>query len=275
MNLTTTVSTHTLDVPGASLYYELRGSGPLVVLIGAPMDAVAFAPLAERLATDYTVLTADPRGINRSSVDSRDIDSTPELRADDIARILRAVNTGPAAVFGSSGGAVSALALAQAHPRLIHIVVAHEAPLIELLADRAQLRRGTDELADVYLAGNHLRAWAMFIAQAKIDMPADVLEMMFGDHRDPQHLADELFWFAHEMRPSTYWEPDLDVLRASPVRIVVGVGEDSTGETCDRTSCALAAELGIGTTSFPGGHIAFAEDPDAFVGRLRPLLEDR
>ena len=72
----------TLDVPGATLYYELRGSGPLVVLVAAPMDADSFAPLADLLATDHTVLTTDPRGINRSKVDDPGQDSTPELRAD-------------------------------------------------------------------------------------------------------------------------------------------------------------------------------------------------
>lgn len=51
----------TLQVPGAHLYYEIRGQGPLIALIGAPMDADAFAPLAGQLATDHTVLTCDPR----------------------------------------------------------------------------------------------------------------------------------------------------------------------------------------------------------------------
>ena len=50
----------TLEVPGARLYYEVRGRGPLVVLVGAPMDAGPFGPLADLLAGDYTVLTTDP-----------------------------------------------------------------------------------------------------------------------------------------------------------------------------------------------------------------------
>ncbi len=43
--MTSTISARTLDVPDASLYYELRGDGPLVALVGAPMDAGSFAPL--------------------------------------------------------------------------------------------------------------------------------------------------------------------------------------------------------------------------------------
>jgi pimeloyl-ACP methyl ester carboxylesterase len=77
-----TATAGTLGVPGARLYYEVRGAGPLLALVGAPMDATAFEPLADLLATDHTVLITDPRGINRSEVDDRHRDSTPAERAD-------------------------------------------------------------------------------------------------------------------------------------------------------------------------------------------------
>ena len=32
-----------LDVPGARLYYERQGDGPLLLLIGSPMDSTGFA----------------------------------------------------------------------------------------------------------------------------------------------------------------------------------------------------------------------------------------
>jgi pimeloyl-ACP methyl ester carboxylesterase len=42
--------TETLPVPGASLYYEVRGSGPVLLMIpGGPMDADGFKQIAERL----------------------------------------------------------------------------------------------------------------------------------------------------------------------------------------------------------------------------------
>jgi hypothetical protein len=43
--------THTLDVPGARLYYERRGDGPPPLMIGSPMDSAGFAGLASALAT--------------------------------------------------------------------------------------------------------------------------------------------------------------------------------------------------------------------------------
>ena len=267
-----TITTASLAVPGARLHYEVRGRGPLVVLVGAPMDARAFEPLADLLATDHTVLTTDPRGINRSPVDEPDRDSTPEQRADDLSRLLSHVDAGPATVFGSSGGAVSALALAQAHPDQVHTVIAHEPPLDELVDDRVELRARTEDMIATYLAGDTHGAWKKFLATANIHLPDEVIEAFWGGERDAQTLADEHFQFAHMLRATTRWEPDIATLRAVSTRIVVGIGEELTGQLCDRTSRALAAALGIEPTMFPGDHIGFAENPGPFAERLRTVL---
>lgn len=263
---------NTLTVPDATLYYELRGSGPLVVLTGAPMDARSFEPLAELLAGDYTVLTADPRGINRSSVADRDQDSTPQQRADDLSRLIAHVDKGPAIAFGSSGGAVSVLALAEAHPEQLTAVIAHEPPIVGLLDDAERVHAETDEMCATYLAGDVLGAWRMFMDQANLQVPDEALEMMFGGERDAQSVADERFWFAHELRASTRWMPELGVLRDR--NVVIGLGEESGGQLCDRTCHRLGAELGVEPTVFPGDHTGFAEQPDAFAKVLQEVLQD-
>ncbi|MGW6461964.1 alpha/beta fold hydrolase [Streptomyces sp. NPDC055078] len=269
---TVPVAVRTLEVPGARLHYEVRGAGPLVVLVGAPMDAVAFAPLADLLAADHTVLTTDPRGINRSSVDDPDSDSTPAMRADDLSRLITHLDAGPAVVLGSSGGAVSALALVEAHPEQVRTVIAHEPPLDELLDDRDEVRARTDDMIATYLGGDVLGAWRMFFDQADIELPDGAVEHMFGGERDPQVAADERFWFAHEMRPTVRWLPDISALGSASTRVVVGIGADSAGQSCDRTSRALAAGLGIEPTIFPGDHTGFADDPEKFAVRLREVL---
>lgn len=273
METTAPTATTTLRVGGAELYYELRGHGPLIALHAAPMDAASFTPLAELLAVDHTVLTCDPRGINRSRVDHPDRDVTPDQRAEDLAALLRHVDAGPATLFGSSGGAVSALALTQADPDLVHTVIAHEPPLAELLPHREELRIQTDDMVQIYLAGDRRGAWARFMESGNIHLPAELFEAMFGGPIDGQAAADERFAFAHMERATTFWRPALSALRESDVTLVVGIGEASADELCDRTSRALAAEIGIAPTMFPGGHIGFAEDPTAFATRLRDLLE--
>jgi pimeloyl-ACP methyl ester carboxylesterase len=131
------------------------------------MDATSFAPLANLLAGDHTVLTTDPRGINRSPVDDPAQDSTPQMRAGDLSRLLTHLGAGPAAVLGSSGGAVSALALAQAHPEQVHTLVAHEPPLIELLPDRAERHAGNEEVIARWLAGDYAGSWTAFLDNAR------------------------------------------------------------------------------------------------------------
>jgi len=264
----------TLEVPGARLYYEVRGRGPLVVLVGAPMDAGPFGPLADLLAGDYTVLTTDPRGINRSPVDDPGQDSTPEMRADDLSRLVAHVDAGPAVVLGSSGGAVSALALVQAHPELVRVSVAHEPPLIELLPDAAERHAGNEVVIERWLAGDYAGSWQVFLENANIQLPEGVFEMVFGGEPDAQALADTTYQNTRMLRPTTRFVPDVAVLRSAGARVVVGIGEASAGQVCDRTSRALASALGIEPTMFPGGHTGFAEDPSGFAGRLRSVLRD-
>lgn len=278
MNPTPSVTADYLKVPDATLYYEVRGQGPLVVLVGAPMHAEHFAPLAALLAEDHTVLTTDPRGVNRSSLDEPGQDSTPRMRADDLSRLLTHLGAGPAAVFGSSGGAVTALALAVAHPEQVRTVIAHEPPVSRLLDDPEAHDAAVEDIIATYASGDVAGAWTKFMINANIPMP-DFEESADGPAEapaepDPQQVADERFWFLHEMRGTTHWEPDIAALRAGPGSVVVGIGEESTGQLCDHTSTALAAALGTKPTYFPGGHIAFADDPAGFAPRLREVLRE-
>jgi len=95
---------------------------------------------------------------------------------------------------------------------------------------------------------------------------------VFGGVPDAQALADTTYQNTHMLRPTAQWQPDLAALRAAGARVVVGIGEGSAGQVCDRTSRALASALGIEPTMFPGGHTGFAEDPSGFAGRLRSVL---
>ena len=261
-----------IRVDGAELHVETRGNGPAVVLFGCPMDAEAFVPLAERLATDHTVVTTDPRGIKRSTVADRQRDVTPEVLAEDLAAVLRHLDVASAAVFGSSGGAVAALALTQQHPELVDVVVAHEPPLEGLLPDRDLLREHTEAMVRCYLDGDIIGAWRKFFASAHIDMAADALTAWLDNRTDPQELADERFFFAHTLRPTTYWQPDLNILGGQSDRLVLGVGADSAGQVCDRTTAALAAALAITATTFVGDHTGFVAHPDLFAEQLRSIL---
>ncbi len=86
--------TRTLPVPGATLHYDTTGSGPVVLLIpGGPEDAAKFAGMRDRPAERFSVLTFDPRGMSRSTVERPDRDISVETFADHAHRLLAAVGT--------------------------------------------------------------------------------------------------------------------------------------------------------------------------------------
>ena len=110
------------------------------------------------------------------------------------------------------------------------------------------------------------------MAIADIPIPPEALEQMFGGERTAQDVADERVQFSHMLWPTVRYRPDVAALRASATQVVVGIGEESAGQLCDRSSRALAAQLGVEPVLFPSDHVGFAEDPPAFAARLRTLL---
>jgi len=257
--------THTLDVPGARLYYERRGTGPLLLLIGSPMDSTGFAGLASALAGDYTVVTYDPRGIGNSSRQDLGRDVTPEQQADDVHRLLAALGREPAYVFGSSGGAVVGLALVTAHLGQVRTLVAHEPPVVELLPDSAQVRTQIQDIYDTYRADGADKAMQKFMAHAGLGAaPGQKAEAPLWEP-SPEQMArmratTEVF-LAHLIRPTTRYRPDIEALRTAPTRIVVAVGATSKGQLANRGARALADELGTPAVEFPGDHGGFVALP--------------
>ena len=119
--------TKTLNVPGATLTYDVRRSEsttePPLVLIGSPMGAGGFPSLAAHFP-DRTIVTYDPRNNGeRSPADDPSVPITPEVQADDVHRIIEAVGGGPVDLFATSGGAVVALALIAKHPNDVRTAV--------------------------------------------------------------------------------------------------------------------------------------------------------
>jgi len=266
------VTTRTLAVPGARLYYEVRGRGPLLLLIGAPMASGFFAGLAEQLAAGHTVLSYDPRGISRSPLDGPAAPDTPEMRADDVRRLILAAGGGPADVFGSSGGAITGLALVERHPGLVGTLVAHEPPLIELLPDADGHRAQTSELLQIYRDRGADAAMAKFLANAGIDPGAlpssdDLPEPVIAQLR-----RDNEYFLGYQLLGTVSFRPDLAALKATSTRVVVGAGATSAGQTAHRTAAALAERLGAPLIEFPGDHGGFVGHPAEFAAVLERTL---
>ena len=127
-------------------------------------------------------------------------------------------------------------------------------------------------LARTHRSGDVMGAARKFLAMTGLHLPEPVFQRMFAGERDAQTVADDQFQHRHMFRPTLSWPPDFAALRSARTRIVVGLGERSAGQLCDRTSRALATELGLEPTMFPGGHVGFVDDADGFAARLREVL---
>jgi pimeloyl-ACP methyl ester carboxylesterase len=272
MTLPSTPTVRSVTVPGARLHYEVRGSGgPLLLVIGSPMASADFAPLADALAGDHTVVTYDPRGHANSTIDDPDEDSTAESRADDIAAVLDDLGAESADVFGSSGGAVTGLALVARHPGRVRTLVAHEPPLLELLPDAPRQRANTEDIIETFHAAGMEAAWYKFMVTAGFDMTMPA-KMPAQPEPTEQDLREAARFFDHELRPTTRYLPDIDALKNGPSRVVIGIGADSGRLLTYQTSVALCGLLGGTPVEFPGDHGGFLGAPTEFAETLRTLL---
>ncbi len=268
--------TEALQVPGASLYYEVRGSGPVLLMIpGGPIDADGFKRIADRLADTYTVVTYDCRGNSRSPMQGSWDDLTVGLFADDALRLLDAVSPAKADVLGSSGGATYALDLVARYPDRVRTLVAHEPPVSELLPDSARYHALNAQVGETYRSEGTFAALQIFTKGVGFgNGPSARGERTPEDAAAVARIGANLELFAGRLIPIIgNYEPDLTALQRSSTRIVVGVGDESTPEQMVyQTAHALAERLGGQPAQFPGGHGGFGSHPDGFAARLREVL---
>lgn len=281
--------TYELDVPGAVLRYDVRdrGSpgGAVLLMIGSPMGAAGFGTLATYFP-DHTVVTYDPRGVERSERTDPDLEVTPDVHAADVCAVIEAVGGGPVDLFASSGGAVNALALVAAHPDLVRTCVAHEPPLAALVPDATNALAACRAVHETYQRRGWGYGMAQFIALVSLRglVPDDFASQpapdpaTFGMPTEDDGTRDDLM-LGSNIVTVTHYRPDIDALRAAPTRIVIAVGAGSEGELAHRGAEAVAERLGTSPVTFPGDHGGFLAgeygqtgEPEAFAATLRVVL---
>ena len=287
----TEIQTRTLDVPGATLTFDVRPSDvttqPPLMLIGSPMGASGFQTLASHFP-DRTVVTYDPRGVERSRKTNPATESTPAQHADDVHRVITALGSGPVDLFASSGGAVNALALLERHPEDVRTLIAHEPPAARMVPDAEAAMAANADIAATYQRAGFGPAMAKFIliVSHRGPLPAGFFAgpdpdpaMFHLPVQDDGNRTDPLLF--QNITTCTGYAFDIDALRRASARIVIGVGEESEGQLARRGGEAVAERLGLEPVVFPSGHGGFIGDeygpgqagkPDAFAAKLREVL---
>jgi pimeloyl-ACP methyl ester carboxylesterase len=255
-----------VEVNGAQIYYEVRGSGPpLLLIMGLTGDAGWFEPLAELLAERFTVITYDRRGNSRSPCPEGWTSTSVAEQADDAAGLLSTLRLGPAIVFGNSFGAMILLELITRHPRAVRGAIAHEPPLLSLL----------------YHAHDLVDFWKAKVAKGG---PRNVLKVFTETKEDEadngldpsmmQRAFDNgKVIFSVEMPVIISYKPNVGALRGSNIPIFAAAGEE-TAMYLLYASKWLATQLDTDLHMFPSGHVGYVDRPKEFATALLSLIEE-
>ncbi|TDD34196.1 alpha/beta hydrolase [Nonomuraea terrae] len=265
------MTSHTLRVPGASLHYAIRGTGPLLLISqSGEGDADRTTDLVDRLADEYTVVTYDRRGLSRSTVGDPGAGVTVQQHADDVHRLLAHLTEKPAIMLGQSLGATIGLHLAVRHPEQLSLLIAHEpvAPWLLPPAEQARHRAELTEVRDRYLDGGLAAAVAEI--PRVLGITADAEPDLTPQPMTLRRQANFDFFLRYDFPAVIQDELDLSGCR-TPIVPAAGRGTPST--VFDRR-CAveLAKRLGTELAELPGGHNGNTSHPRAYAASLRELL---
>ncbi|MTE16299.1 alpha/beta fold hydrolase [Nocardia aurantiaca] len=265
-----------LRVPGATLYYEVRGTGPLVLFLpGGGGDAASVDPIAEVLTDRFTVVSLDPRGYSRSVLDGPQQTQRVEVQSDDAFRLLNQLTDEPAFVVGASAGAIVGLDLLARHPGRVRLLVAHEPPCFAVLPDAEEQRAMIEEVYTLFRTEGPAAAGARFVAgignamkpsPAPTELPPRAAEMW------ARLAANGPLMLEYELREFTSYIPDYEALAPSADRMVLAVGRQTRGCLPYRPAVEIAHRIGLEVTEFPGAHNGMRTEAPEFAAQLTDIL---
>lgn len=266
-----------LPVPGATLYYRLEGSGPLLLISqSGEGDADRTVDLVPHLTDAFTVLTYDRRGLSRSRLAEPGRTTSLTEHAEDVHRLLAAVTDEPALMLGCSLGAVIGLHLAVRHPGQVSTLVAHEpvAPRLLPAADRVRHEAELVGLRELYRGAGLAVALSEVARSLGIDPVRQETEAdLTPQPMDGRRRANFGYFLEHDVLAAARDTLDPAALAGSTTRILAAVGATTPATVFDHgCATALAELLGTGIHTFPGGHNGNTTHPHAYATRLRSLL---
>jgi pimeloyl-ACP methyl ester carboxylesterase len=257
-----------LDVPGARLYYETHGDGPLFIMVpGASGTADSFRMVATHLGVHYTVVLYDRRGFSRSQLDGRqDYAHRLQTDADDTRRLIEHLGAAPVTVFGASSGGIVALELVTRHPAVVSTLVPFEPPAVLQLPGGQSWLDFFHEVYDLYRRTGIGPAMQEFRERAFPDIDR---RAMAGA---PKNEANARYWFEHELRQYPAVELDLDALARHAGRITLTVGHEARGYPAHEVNVVLGRKLGRDVIELPGGHVGCMSHAEEFARELMQAL---
>ncbi|EJU06417.1 alpha/beta-hydrolase [Dacryopinax primogenitus] len=251
-----------VDVPGASLFYDSRGSGSLFLLIpGGHGTGDVYHSTAAILSSKYMVVTYDRRGFSRSILNGEQ-DYSIRLRTDvdDAYTLIKHLSSdGTAVVFGSSSGAIVLLYLLLKYPEAIRTLISHEPPAFDLLPDKADWIKFQQSLYDTYKTEGLHPAFDRFM-----DRISGGMELKFYKQREAM-LTEE------EKKDTSSQEAKNQIYCTA--KLLLAVGTDSKDSFVYRPTKNLADNLELSVLDLPDGHVPYTYAAEPWTQALIEALE--
>ena len=262
-----------LDVPGARLYYETHGSGPLLLMVpGAAGQADPFKRVTAHLAAHYTVVLYDRRGFSRSQLDGPQDDAHRlATDAEDVRCLIEHVSNEPATVFGTSSGGIVVLEVLTRHPSVVRTLVPFEPAAMRLLPDGQRWVDVFFEVYDLYRQSGMEPALKEFREQTFPELDRQLMARTM-DLTNGEIRANATYWFERELRQYPAVDLDLDRLKVHADRIMPAAGRESRGYPCYEVNVELGRKLGRDVIELPGGHTGYGAQPAEFAREFRQAL---
>ena len=262
------VTTGYAPVDGLSMYYELHGEGPpLLLLHGAYMTIDMMEPLLSGLAEFRQVIVPELQGHGHTADADRPI--TYERMADDTAALLGHLGIGAADVVGYSLGGGVALQLAMRHPAVVHKVVAASASYRSDGMHAAALEMFPSITPELF-ADSPMEAAYLKVAPNPQDFPTLVEKLKLLD-------TTPFAWPQEDVRgiaaPTLVIVGDSDVVRLDHAIELFGLlGGGVMGDLAGLPTCQLAVLPGTAHFMPPG--FGVLDRAELLIGMIQPFLAE-
>ncbi len=255
-----------LDLEDTRLYYEVRGSGPALLLIhGVVVDAWLYERTAQLLARHFRVITYDRRGVSRS-VSKAGARFDMDAQVSDALALLDALGIERAAICGASAGAIVGIGVLRCAPARVERLVLYEPPFASLLEDGAAW---VAEMKDLIKRRRFNTATLHFLESiGEPDPRAEEKpqEVSLREMGNLSHfLQAEFSVFMDE-------KPDFALCRQYQDKVIVAIGDRGSELPYARGARLFAEQVGIKPVYFPGGHNCPSELPREFAVNLLGTL---
>jgi len=260
-----------VDVGAARLFVQQSGDGPALLLVHSlSFDGDMWAAQARALHGRYRVLRLDLRGHGRSRGDSAGV-SLEDL-ADDVARVLDALDIHRVGYAGLSLGGMVGMRLCLRHPErvaalaLLNTSAEPEPEGVRQMYDQANERsRGGGDNPAV----TEMMLGLMFSDEFRNEQPTlvDSYRQKLVERGDPEglyHVARAVIWRDSILQ-------DLERI-AVPSLVVTSSGDRAL--PAERGVAIAGAIPGCGLLAIDGaGHMTAVEQPDAVTAALSELFD--